>query len=95
MEVVVMPIYEYRCVDCGHEFETIQQFSDPDPDRCPDCGRAEVRRLVSRSNFALKGGGWFDDGYGESPGGESGSDDAASSTISESTDGGGEEAAAE
>ncbi|HXZ26114.1 MAG TPA: zinc ribbon domain-containing protein, partial [Nitrospiria bacterium] len=29
-----MPLYEYRCRQCGHQFELIQKFSDPPPDRC-------------------------------------------------------------
>lgn len=62
-----MPIYEYRCASCGHQFEEIQQFSDPDPNNCPDCGHEQISRLVSQSNFSLKGGGWFDDGYAGDP----------------------------
>ncbi len=58
-----MPIYEYRCADCGHVFEEIQQFSDPDPDKCPSCESKEVGRLISRSNFKLKGGGWYAENY--------------------------------
>ena len=58
-----MPIYEYRCADCGHVFEEIQQFSDPDPDKCPSCESKEVGRLISRSNFQLKGGGWYAEDY--------------------------------
>ena len=58
-----MPIYEYRCADCGHTFEEIQQFSDPDPETCPSCEAKAVKRLLSRTNFQLKGGGWFADDY--------------------------------
>ncbi len=90
-----MPIYEYRCVDCGHQFEEIQRFSDPDPETCPDCGQAGVRRLVSRSNFALKGGGWFDDGYGKSSSASSTGADTGSSKDSAASDSAKEAAAAE
>lgn len=61
-----MPIYEYRCSECDHLFETIQLPSQSDPEQCPDCGHDEVRRLVSQSSFQLKGGGWFADGYDSS-----------------------------
>ncbi len=53
-----MPIYEYRCLDCGHEFELMQRFSDPPAESCPACpGR--VQKLISRSAFHLKGDGWY------------------------------------
>ena len=53
-----MPIYEYRCQDCGHEFDLLQKFSDPPADTCPSCSGA-VKKLISRSAFHLKGDGWY------------------------------------
>jgi len=55
-----MPIYEYRCNACGHELEKIQRMSDAPLEDCPDCGQAELRRLVSAPGFRLKGGGWYE-----------------------------------
>jgi putative FmdB family regulatory protein len=55
-----MPIYEYRCSACGHELEKIQRMSDAPLRECPDCGKAELRRLVSAPGFRLKGGGWYE-----------------------------------
>ena len=57
-----MPIYEYECPSCGHEFEKIQKFSDPEVKKCPECG-LRVRKKISASAFVLKGGGWYADGY--------------------------------
>ena len=57
-----MPIYEYQCQNCGHEFEKIQKFSDRPIRRCPECG-GRTEKLISRSAFVLKGGGWYADGY--------------------------------
>jgi putative FmdB family regulatory protein len=57
-----MPVYEYRCTACNHQFELQQKFSEPPADHCPDCGGA-VRKMVSASAFSLKGGGWYGDGY--------------------------------
>ena len=54
-----MPIYEYACLGCGHEFEKIQKVSDAAVRKCPACGRSKARRLISRSSFVLKGGGWY------------------------------------
>jgi putative FmdB family regulatory protein len=53
-----MPIYEYHCLDCGHEFDLLQKFSDPPVTTCPSCSGA-VKKLISRSAFHLKGDGWY------------------------------------
>lgn len=59
-----MPIYEYKCRGCGHTQEVITTLSERDtPPPCSECGSSELRRLISRSSFALKGGGWYKDGY--------------------------------
>ena len=54
-----MPIYEYVCNSCGHEFEEWQKISDAPVQRCPSCGKRKVERLVSLSAFHLKGTGWY------------------------------------
>lgn len=60
-----MPIYEYRCPRCGHELEVMQKVSEPAPERCPKCDQAgPLERLMSRTSFQLKGGGWYADLYG-------------------------------
>lgn len=58
-----MPVYEYRCNACDHQFELRQKFSDPPADSCPKCGGA-VHKMVSTVAFSLKGGGWYAEGYG-------------------------------
>jgi putative FmdB family regulatory protein len=58
-----MPVYEYRCTACNHQFELHQKFSDAPADHCPKCGGA-VYKMVSASAFSLKGEGWYGDGYG-------------------------------
>lgn len=57
-----MPIYEYRCLECGHEFELMQKFSDPPLEQCPACP-GTVQKLISRSAFHLKGNGWYTTDY--------------------------------
>jgi putative FmdB family regulatory protein len=59
-----MPVYEYECTK-GHQFEVEQRISDKPLARCKVC-RAKARRLISRTSFVLKGGGWYSDGYGAS-----------------------------
>src|SRR5262247_1441485 len=58
-----MPIYEYRCLDCGHQFELMQKFSDPPAETCTSC-TGTVQKLISRSAFHLKGSGWYVTDYG-------------------------------
>jgi len=55
-----MPIYEYRCQQCGHELEKIQKMSDAPLSECPSCGQASLKKLVSAAAFRLKGGGWYE-----------------------------------
>ena len=55
-----MPIYEYRCDDCGHELEKLQRMSDDLLRDCPACGAPSLRRLVSAAAFRLKGSGWYE-----------------------------------
>jgi putative FmdB family regulatory protein len=61
-----MPIYEYECVDCGKQFEVFQRISDKPLKSCQFC-QGEIHRLISKTSFALKGGGWYQDGYAKSP----------------------------
>jgi putative FmdB family regulatory protein len=60
-----MPMYEYRCDACDLIFEARQKFADPPLESCQSCG-GSVQKLISRTGFALKGGGWYQQGYAES-----------------------------
>jgi len=84
-----MPIYEYACTACGHEFEEWQKMSDAPVRTCPKCKKKKVERLISRTAFQLKGGGWYADLYSSSKPGEGkseGKDGKAAEAKSESTD---------
>jgi len=68
-----MPIYEYACEKCGHEFEREQRITDAPVKTCPACRSRKVRRLISRTAFVLKGSGWYSDLYASpKPGKEGG-----------------------
>jgi len=69
-----MPMYEYECPACG-KFEVQQRITAEPLTECGTCGKP-VRRLISTTSFALKGGGWYGDGYGSS-GGKSGKSESA------------------
>jgi putative FmdB family regulatory protein len=79
-----MPIYEYHCLNCHHEFERIQKFSDPPLAQCPSCA-GTVQKLISRSAFHLKGDGWYVTDYARkgSANGKSKTSDSTESKTSE------------
>lgn len=80
-----MPIYEYACAACGHEFEEWQKMSDAPVRTCPKCKKKKVERLISRTAFQLKGSGWYADLYSSSkPGAGKGKDDKADSKAEKS-----------
>lgn len=64
-----MPLYEYRCKSCGHQFEKIQSFSAPEEKECPVC-QGPVERLLSAPAVQFKGSGWYATDYA-SKGGKS------------------------
>jgi len=59
-----MPLYEYKCEDCGLNFEVRQKFSDDPINTCCHCG-GTAKKLISQTAFALKGGGWYQQGYSD------------------------------
>jgi putative FmdB family regulatory protein len=54
-----MPVYTYRCDNCGVQFEKSQKFTDKPLTRCPECRKAKVRRIVQPSAIVFKGSGWY------------------------------------
>src|ERR1700694_1311493 len=87
-----MPIYGYRCEQCGHELEVLQSMKD-DPLRvCPNC-MGPLRKMIYPVGIVFKGSGYYTTDY-KSPGSASrpgGQDAAASATAA--SDGGSEPAA--
>ena len=55
-----MPIYDYKCSNCGQEHEIIQKFSDKPKTLCLKCGEESLTKLISAPSFRLKGGGWYE-----------------------------------
>ncbi len=55
-----MPIYEYRCEDCGHELDALQKLSDAPLTDCPECGKPALKKQVSAPGFRLSGSGWYE-----------------------------------
>ena len=61
-----MPVYEYECQACEEVIELWQSLSESPATTCPTCN-GPVKKIISRSSFQLKGGGWFADGYSSTP----------------------------
>lgn len=55
-----MPIYEYRCENCGHELEKLQKLSDDPLVECPQCHTPSLHKLISAAGFRLAGKGWYE-----------------------------------
>jgi putative FmdB family regulatory protein len=82
-----MPTYEYRCNACKREFEYQQRMTEDDKVTCESCGKDALERLISRTAFQFKGGGWYKDLYSSAKP-ESGGDkkEAAPAAAPASTD---------
>ena len=59
-EVAIMPIYEYECKACGHNFDALQKVSDGPLKKCPECEKSQLQKLVSAPSFKLSGTGWYE-----------------------------------
>ncbi|MCS7280286.1 MAG: zinc ribbon domain-containing protein [Desulfobacterota bacterium] len=57
-----MPIYEYRCLDCGKVFEIFQKITEEPLNTCRFCN-GKVQKLISQCSFHLKGSGWYATDY--------------------------------
>ena len=74
-----MPTYEYKCDACGATFERFQSITAAPIKRCPECGKAKVRRLISTgAGLIFKGSGFYitdyrDKSYADKAKAESGS----------------------
>src|SRR3990167_2535644 len=62
-----MPIYEYQCHNCEHQFEKLESMSAEPCKTCPECGKNHVQRMISASGFHLKGEGWYVNDYKKKP----------------------------
>ena len=79
-----MPVYEYRCRTCDHQFEIQQSFSDDALTVCPEC-EGELRKVFAPVGITFKGSGFYKT---DSRSGSGGSSSSSTSSGSSSTDGG-------
>ena len=55
-----MPIYEYKCSECGHFMDALQGVNDSPLEVCPECSEKSLKKLISAPNFRLSGEGWYE-----------------------------------
>ena len=59
-----MPTYEYKCSNCGNEFEIIQSMKDEPLKKCPKCGKNKLRKIISGGvGVIFKGSGFYQTDY--------------------------------
>jgi putative FmdB family regulatory protein len=86
-----MPIYEYRCTRCEHEFEAWQKITDEPIKVCPKCHARKVEKLISATSFQLKGSGWYATDYGRGSSGGGGKKPSGNGSGGSSPAAGGKE----
>jgi len=57
-----MPVYEYRCAECGHQFDHYQKATEQPLRRCPTC-RGRVRKVFRPVGIIFKGSGFYTTDY--------------------------------
>ena len=55
-----MPLYEYECSQCEKIIEKLQKVSDAPIVLCPNCQQSTLKKIVSKTDFRLKGQGWYE-----------------------------------
>lgn len=54
-----MPVYTYRCENCGVQFDRTQKFTDPHLTWCPECGKKSLRKVFTPVGIVFKGSGFY------------------------------------
>jgi len=54
-----MPVYSYRCEECGFQFDRYQKFTDSPLNRCPECGKRSLRKVYTPVGIVFKGSGFY------------------------------------
>ncbi|MCQ3939167.1 MAG: zinc ribbon domain-containing protein [Chloroflexi bacterium] len=83
-----MPVYTYRCENCGIQFERQQSFTDAPLKTCPECRRKALKKVITPTKVIFKGSGFYATDH-RSPSGDASSSkkgDAESKPSSEKSD---------
>jgi putative FmdB family regulatory protein len=77
-----LPLYAYRCTECGHRFEKIQKFGAKQEKICPKCGGV-LERPLTAPGLNFKGAGWYVNDYAAKGGSSESSNSATESAPAE------------
>ena len=77
-----MPVYTYRCEECGVVFDVHLGYNDPQPEVCPECGAHALRRVYKPVGIIFKGSGFYATDHRSSSGNGSGKSNKKSSSES-------------
>jgi len=80
-----MPLYSYRCDNCGVQFEQRQHFTDAPLVKCPECGEDSLRKLYQPVGVVFKGSGFYATDH-RSPSGQSSAKKAEKAEASASAE---------
>jgi putative FmdB family regulatory protein len=80
-----MPIYTYRCDNCGVQFDRQQHFDDPILKKCPECGKLKLRKIFLPVGIVFKGSGFYATDHRSPSGQVSSRSDGSSKSTSESS----------
>jgi putative FmdB family regulatory protein len=65
-----MPVYTYRCENCGVQFERHQSFTDTPLKTCPECRKKALKKVITPTKIIFKGSGFYATDH-KSPSGDS------------------------
>ena len=79
-----MPTYQYRCKDCGHDFEVVQAFTDDALTECPEC-KGALKKVYGNVGISFKGSGFYKNDARSGSKSTSSSSSSSTSSSSESS----------
>jgi putative FmdB family regulatory protein len=80
-----MPVYTYRCENCGIQFERHQSFTDSPLKTCPECRKKALKKVITPTKIIFKGSGFYATDHKSPSGGESSKTKKSASKEKEST----------
>jgi putative FmdB family regulatory protein len=81
-----LPLYEYKCEKCGHQFEKIEGHNASTTKKCPKCG-AKAQRMLSAAAIQFKGSGWYVTDYAKKSGSPASGEKSGENKSSDSKSG--------
>ena len=81
-----MPIYTYRCENCGVQFERHQSFNDEPLKICPECRKKTLKKVITPTKIIFKGSGFYATDHRSSSGDSSRSNKSENKTAEKGTE---------